>query len=285
MNLKLGVLLLAASSLAWLSCAQTVEAPDDMSALEPEPELPKPGDMVLIPAGEFVMGTDEKRTGRPALESPERKVDLPAYKMDVYEVTHGQWIRFTTKGEYGPEGNWRQFYSIGKEDFPVTNVTWEDAKAFCEWAEKRLPTEAEWEKAARGAEGNKYPWGNKFDAYKSNCNEKGYGNTIEVGQMPSDKSVYEVYDLMGNAQEWTSEELKPYPKSPIRRSPEFRRGYIAVRGGSYAMKGGSMSLYTRSGFFPKSQYGIGFRCAQDVEVEEGAEEAAEEVSDASGGGR
>ena len=280
MKLKLDFLLLAASSLVLLSCAQTVETPDEMAAVEPEPELPKPGDMALIVAGEFVMGTDEKRPGRPSLESPERKVALPAYRIDIYEVTHGQWIKFTTEGEYDSEGRWRQFYTIGKEDFPVTNVTWEDAQAFCEWAGKRLPTEAEWEKAARGTEGNKYPWGNKFDAYKSNCNEKGYGNTVEVGQMQSDKSVYGVYDMMGNAQEWTSEKLKPYPKSPVRRNAAFRRGYIAVRGGSYAIKGGSMALYMRSAFFPKSQYGIGFRCAQDVEEEEAEEGASEEAPSA-----
>ena len=277
MNSQVGTLLLAIFSFILLSCAQTVEeVPAELVAIAPEPQLPKPGDMVLIPAGEFVMGTNEKVAGRPPLESPERKVDLPDYKIDVYEVTHGQWIKFITESEYNPEGKWRQFYSIGKEDFPVTNITWEDAKAFCGAAEKRLPTEAEWEKAARGVEGNKYPWGNKFDILKSNCNGVGYRTTVEVGQMRKDKSSYGVYDLMGNAQEWTSEKLKPYPKSPARRNAAFKtydgRSYIAVRGASYAIKGGSMALYTRSAYFAKSQYGIGFRCAQDVEVDEETKE-------------
>lgn len=260
-------------------CAEQAAVDEAAVAVEPdaEPERPEPGDMVLIPAGEFLMGSDEKpAAGGPPLAAPEHKVDLPAYYMDVYEVTYGQWMRFTTESDYSPEGDWRQYYSIGKEYNPVTNVTWDDAKAFCEWAGKRLPTEAEWEKAARGTEGLKYPWGDKFDPTKSNCNEMGYRNTIEVGQIETDKSPYGMYDMMGNAQEWTSDMLKAYPGSPIRGNDAFTRGFVAVRGSSYAMKGGSMTLWSRTGYFPKSQFGIGFRCARDAEEEEEEEAAAEQ---------
>ena len=203
-----------------------------------------------------------------------------------YEVTnanyqafvhaHPQWQKASVKVR-GYLKYWDgDAFPPGMERYPVTYVTHEAAQAYCEWREKRLPSEAEWEKAARGVEGNKYPWGNKYDILKSNCNEVGYRTTVEVGQFSKDKSSYGVYDLMGNAQEWTSEKLKPYPKSPARRNAAFKtydgRGYIAVRGASYAIKGSSMSLYTRSAYFAKSQYGIGFRCAQDVEVDEETKE-------------
>lgn len=265
----LSFLALIGLSVALLSCSQVAEEPADeaIGPVEVELEKPEPGEMVFIPAGEFIMGTNERKSGRPALEVPEHKVDLPAYHMDVYEVTHGQWIKFLTEGDYGPEGNWRQFYSIGKEDYPVSNVTWDDAKAYCEWAGKRLPTEAEWEKAGRGSEGYKYPWGDQWDYTKTNCNEKGYFNTVEVGEIETDKSPYGVHDMMGNVQEWNADKFRPYPRSPARGDSAFTRGYIASRGGSYAMKGGSMTLYTRSAWLPKSQYGIGFRCAKDAEEE------------------
>ena len=238
---------------------------------------PLPGEMILIPAGEFTMGTDERPKNRPALEAPAHKVDLPAYYIDAYEVTLGQWIRFVTQSDYEPEGDWRRFHAIGKEDYPVANVTWEDAQAYAKWAGKRLPTEAEWEKAARGPEEYAYPWGNKWDPTKSNCNEIGYRNTLEVGQIETDMSPYGVYDMMGNVQEWTSEKIKPYKGSPVRGESAFRQGYVAVRGASYAIKGGSAYLWSRSGYFPKSQFGLGFRCVKDVESEEEAQGSAGET--------
>lgn len=248
------------------SCTKPEDAParQEDQAAEAEPAKPGPGTMVLIPAGEFIMGSDRVHPGRPKLDAPARKVNLPAYYIDAYEVTFGEWIKFVTESGYEPQGNWRQFYTIGKEDYPLTNVTWDDAKAYAKWAGKRLPTEAEWEKAARGAEGYDYPWGNKWDPTKSNCNEMGYRNTVEVGRMELDKSPFGVYDMMGNVQEWTADMFKAYPGSPIPSNENFTRGYVAVRGGSYAMKGGSMYVWMRSGFFPKSQYGLGFRCVKET---------------------
>ena len=250
----------------WLGCAPPAEAPAQESiAGEPEMEKPKPGDTVLIEAGEFIMGTEQQAP--PPLAVPQRTVELPAYSIDVYEVTHGEWIKFITETDFQPEGNWRQLYSIGKEDHPVSNVTWEDAQAYCEWVGKRLPTEEEWEKAARGPNGNRYPWGDVWDARKSNSAELGMRNTMEVGEAEDDESPYGIYDMMGNAQEWTSQKLSPYPDSPARRDDAFQRNYIAVRGASYAIKGRTMALYSRSGYAPDSQYGIGFRCVQDVPEE------------------
>jgi formylglycine-generating enzyme required for sulfatase activity len=259
--MKQMIILVIVCILSLAGCTKMVETdPTEQAAAEPEVARPRPGDMVLIPAGEFTMGNSKRD-----LDAPERRVDLPAYEIDVFEVTFGQWMTFTTDSGHEPEGNWRQFYSIGKEDFPVANITHDDAKSYAKWAGKRLPTEAEWEKAARGPDGNPYPWGEKWDPTKSNCNEIGFRNTVRVGEMRTDKSVYGVHDMMGNVQEWTSDVLKAYPRSPAANDDVFKRGYIAVRGGSYAMKGDSMFLWTRSGYFPKSQYGLGFRCVRDVE--------------------
>ena len=255
----------------WACSSEPVPPAPVEEVEEAPPARPLPGEMILIPAGEFTMGTDQRQKNRPPLEVPAHTVDLPAYFIDAYEVTFGQWIQFMAESDYQPEGDWRSFYSFGKEDYPVANVTWQDAKAYADWAGKRLPTEAEWEKAARGPEGHAYPWGNEWDPGNANCNEYGYRNTMEVGEIDSDKSHYGVYDLMGNVQEWTSEKLAPYEGSPARRDSTFRRGYVAVRGASYAIKGGSAYLWTRSAYLPKSQYGLGFRCVKDVESEKTAE--------------
>ena len=266
----LSLLLIVNSSLLWLGCSETAEVPE---VTEVAPTQPAPGEMVLIPAGEFIMGSDLERI--PPLEVPEHTVDLPSYYIDVYEVTHGEWIRFLTENDYVPQGDWRRFYNIGKEDHPVGNVTWEDAKTYCEATGKRLPTEAEWEKAGRGTDGLKYPWGEVWEPQSSNTEELGMRNSLEVGEIPEDKSPFGVFDMMGNAQEWTANELEPYPDNPNRRDESFRRNFMAVRGGSYAMRGRSMSLYMRSAYLLDAQYGIGFRCARDSEETIQEREASE----------
>jgi formylglycine-generating enzyme required for sulfatase activity len=247
-------------------CSKQEEQPagEQQAAVEETPAKPEVGAMVLVPAGEFIMGNDKDK-----FASPQHKETLPAYYIDVYEVTFGQWIEFTTKSGFNEESDWRSFYTVGKENFPVANITLDDAQAYAKWAGKRLPTEAEWEKAGRGTEGFLYPWGNTWDPTKSNCGEYGMRNTVEVGQMKLDKSPYGVYDMMGNVQEWTSDELKPYKGNKDAGDETFRRGYRVVRGASFVMypsKGGGMFLYTRSGYFAKAQYGLGFRCVKDAEA-------------------
>jgi len=210
------------------------------------------------------MGNDKDK-----FASPQHKDNLPAYYIDAYEVTFGQWIEFVTKSGHNEESDWRSFYTVGKESFPVANITLDDAQAYAKWAGKRLPSEEEWEKAARGTEGFLYPWGNTWDPTKSNCGEYGMRNTVEVGQMKLDKSPFGVYDMMGNVQEWTADELKPYKGNKHASEEAYQRHYQVVRGGSFVMypsKGGGMFTYTRSGYFPKAQYGLGFRCVKDAEA-------------------
>ena len=122
-------------------CSKKEEGPsaEELAAMEAAsiPDKPAIGSMVLIPAGEFTMGSSKKIIA-PNYAAPEQKVNLPAYYIDAYEVTFGQWIEFTTKTNFEAESNWRSFYTVGKENFPVANITLDDAKAYAKWAGKRL---------------------------------------------------------------------------------------------------------------------------------------------------
>ena len=267
-------------SLAWFGCSEP-PPPEPEAPVDLPPPPPKPGDMVLIPAGEFMMGTDSVPTNSQGLETPAHKVTMDKpYYIDVFEVTNGQWIKFLTESRTKVESNWRPMYSIGKEDVPVSNLTLDDAKVYCEWAGKRLPTEAEWERAARGPENLRFPWGDVYDPSKSNTNDMNFNGLVEVGSFETDKSGYGVYDMMGNVQEWTSDRLRPYPGSErkVRNNAAFTSRFrlYALRGSSFAFKGSSMNLLTRSGYPAKAQYGTGFRCAKDAEEEAPAEGGGEQ---------
>jgi formylglycine-generating enzyme required for sulfatase activity len=161
---------------------------------------PTPEGMVLIPSGEFTMGTDAVDTKNHALgvgltkpwfadESPERRVDLKDFYIDKFEVTNRQYYIFCQATDHMPPRFWGgQKYSEGDGDLPVTNVTFFDASAYALWAGKRLPTEAEWEKAARGPVGNIFPWGNNFNwdaANISHSSKKRIGHQLKpVGSFP-----------------------------------------------------------------------------------------------------
>src|SRR5262245_5150296 len=185
-------------------------------------------EVVLIPAGEFIMGHD--KSGYDTL--PVRRVNLPAFYIDKYEVTNKRYKRFIDATSYkvpwshDPSDpavkpylwDWqKRMYPEGKGDDPVVLVSWEDAKTFCAWAGKRMPTEAEWEKAARGLKGNAYPWGNDWVNGKANTSENGRKQTAPVGAFKEDVSEYGVYDLAGNVSEWVEDYFAPYPGNPLTR--------------------------------------------------------------------
>ena len=254
-------------SLVLSSCTPpTEEIVETVPEVLEEPQA-QAGDFVTIPAGEFIMGSNTRPSHnkkKPALHEPEHTVNLPAFQIHVFEVTNAEYTRFQIEGDYPAEGDWQRYSGIDKGYHPVANVTWKDAKAYCDWIGGRLPTEAEWEKTARGPDGLPYPWGEEWSPTKSNCNELGYQNVVEVGQVETDVSVYGVRDMMGNVQEWVGGKLRAYPKSPARRDANFQRGFYSARGGSYAIKGASINLWTRGAYLPRGQYGTGFRCAKDV---------------------
>ena len=244
-----------------------------------------PEGMVLVPAGEFVMGTEETDAAGKAEEfgimkpwfvdeHPARRVTLPAFYLDLYEVTHDQYRAFIQATGRRPPSDWMSGrYNPDKGRHPVVYVNWEDANAYCLWAGKRLPTEAEWEKAARGPDGLAYPWGNAFDASRANVNNEN-GSTVEVGHYPAGKSPYGAYDLTGNVWEWTADWYQPYPGNS-HVSERFGEKAKVLRGNSWAGLGHYSAKdfaeikahYSRAGYRLFMAPGgavndVGFRCAK-----------------------
>lgn len=255
--------------------------------------------LVFVPAGEFTMGS---KSGD---EKPIHTVDLNAFWIDKIEVTNQMFSLFISETSYQTDaekltppfisrgfsfgvtqGAFQSGYGVesveganwqhptgqnsdifGKENFPVINISWNDAKAYCEWAGRRLPTEAEWEKAARGTDGRNYPWGN--DEPNSNLANFGHniGETTITGAYPSSASPYGLYDMAGNVEEWvndwyqsdyysTIEDLAVNPQGPSSGNDKV------IRGGSWISNSPYISVSQRSELKPTSSSNyIGFRCA------------------------
>jgi formylglycine-generating enzyme required for sulfatase activity len=265
-NLTLFIILVAILGLSACGEKKTVEEPEAV----PEVTTPEvvPGEMVLIPAGEFLMGSNEDKDN---IAYPEHKVDLPAYWIDKYEVTNKEFLEFSVETGYMGEGvkegqDWRLFATIDKILHPVVYITWNDAAEYCKWRGKRLPTEEEWEKAARGPDGNRYPWGNEWEANRSNTYESGMNSFMPVGQF-DDVSYYGVHDMLGNAQEWTGSWYVTYKGNPKRDSKSGKQLRV-VRGLSYLYKGKVGSLTNRSAQPPNVLYDFTCRCAKDATPED-----------------
>ncbi len=259
--------------------------------------------MAYIPAGEFIMGNDEgdieKMGGIVAVdEMPKRKVYLKAFYIDRYEVTNlkykGYLDSLKKKGvkafsHYNDKGipipnRWhRETYPDGEDQYPVVDVDWYMGNKYCEAMGKRLPTEEEWEKAARGTDDRIYPWGNDYKPDYSNNREYWQGKTMNieewrpfpVGSFKKDVSLYGVYDMAGNVMERTSSLYRPYPGNNLKREIFDKEVYV-LRGGAF-----NTLLYefgrTTSRHFRKptdsysaqaelhSDTNIGFRCAKGAE--------------------
>jgi formylglycine-generating enzyme required for sulfatase activity len=228
-------------------------------------------DMILIPAGEFVMGSNSGRED----EKPERKVYLPDFHVSRYPVTNAEFEAFVkasdhvTAAEKGGTGtDWRHPRGLGssiagKDRHPVVQVSWSDAVGYCRWAGKRLPTEAEWEKAARGTDGRTWPWGDEWADGKCNTKEAGVGDTTPVGHYsPASDSPYGLVDMIGNVWEWTADWYKAYPGGTF-RSDEFGERLRVRRGGAWLYDRGCARCAYRSGLDPDSHgEDLGFRVAE-----------------------
>jgi len=225
-----------------------------------------------VPAGEFTFGTSDKSSSA----FPEQKINLPAFWIDKYEVTNSQFLDFSINTRYTGEGakegkDWRLFFTPEKAYFPVVYITWNDANAYCKSLGKRLPTEQEWEKAARGTDGRAYPWGNEWAEHRSNTYEAGYSKPVAVGQF-DDVSPYGVHDMLGNVQEWTSSWYTAYKGNP-KQDPNFGQRFRVLRGLSSRFRGRTGHLWDRSAFVPAALYDFGCRCAKDATPEEAAKAA------------
>ncbi len=258
-------LAVVSSGMCLAACSQSSDvelepADEDL----PEVEVPRviPGEMVLIPEGEFTFGEQNEESSA----YPEQKVLLPAFWIDKYEVTNAEYLDFSIKNSYASEGkNWRLHFTAAKANYPVMNITYADSEAYCKWAGKRLLTEQEWEKAARGNEGFRYPWGNEWEPGRTNTYEEGIRDAAEIG-LYNDVSAFEIHDMLGNVQEWTSTWYKAY-KGNTKKDRNFGERYRVVRGLNHSIYGSRTPIWTRSAYLPKALYGFGCRCARDASDE------------------
>jgi serine/threonine-protein kinase len=229
--------------------------------------------MAFVPAGPFEMGSEEGGDD----EAPVHTVDLDAFYIDVYEATNAQYARCLDDGDCDPPSNDGSFTrdsyfgDPAYDDYPVIYVSWHDAQAFCEWRGARLPSEAEWEKAARvGLEGAEYPWGDeapvcrygapngaKFDD-NADCDGT---DTEPVGSYSP--NGYGLYDMAGNVWEWVSDWYDVYPGGDPGASDYFGQTLRVLRGGSWLNDSRFLRSASRYRNFPDSTYdGFGFRCAR-----------------------
>ncbi|MGH7164527.1 MAG: formylglycine-generating enzyme family protein [Nitrospiraceae bacterium] len=230
--------------------------------------------MVWISDGAFTMGSPDG----PSKTQPPHQVYLNAFYMDRYEVTTARYATFLGATGQNQPGLvpmlWEQVNLPYDGDRPVMGVTWMAAEAYCRWVGKRLPTEAEWEKAARGTDGRTYPWANEEPAFKlANYNKptspRVYSDSLKpVDGYEAGKSPYGSYNMAGNASEWVADwyDEKYYATSPKSNSQGPTRGQQKVfRGGSFEDPTIALKSASRESYFPvdKGPY-VGIRCAQDA---------------------
>ncbi|MFA6920609.1 MAG: formylglycine-generating enzyme family protein [Gallionella sp.] len=240
---------------------------------------------VEIPAGKFLMGTDLMNAD--AASRPQHTVNVKAYRIDKYLVTNAQYARFIAATGHRIPSDWKDGkIQQGTLLHPVTLVNWFDASAYAKWAGKRLPTEAEWEKAARGADGRRWPWGNEMDPKRLNTYYN-VGSATDVTAYANGISPYGVYDMAGNVDEWVADDFLPYEGTDA--ETEVFKGKIAkvqndqdrsmkisdmvtvegnykvLRGGSWKGDPFSTASYHRDYSWPNYASDFyGFRCASNL---------------------
>jgi formylglycine-generating enzyme required for sulfatase activity len=233
---------------------------------KPVPAQPVEGSMVVVPAGEFMMGSPTGDSD----EQPAHKVHVDAFSMDKYEVTVGQYAAFLQAKGIDPPSDWKTMNQPAHQKRPIANVDSTDAAAYCQWAGKRLPTEAEWEMAARGTDGRLYPWGNDpptpLHANFGKTDWNNHGVLAPIGSFEEGKSPYGIYDMAGNVWEWVSDwyDYNYYKISPSQNpTGPSSGGTKVIRGGSWYSNPRAMRSANRSLISPTDQGLNGFRCAKN----------------------
>ncbi|MEK7268081.1 MAG: formylglycine-generating enzyme family protein [Nitrospirota bacterium] len=236
--------------------------------------------MVLVPAGPFPMGVPKGDRDGGRDEYPRHEVYLDVYYIDKFEVTNGRYLEFVRATGHRPPQNVkdpsRNLWQGGLipesiADRPVINVDWYDADAYCKWAGKRLPTEAEWEKAARGTDDRRFPWGNVEPTHKHlNYNQRWQGEKtlMPVGSYAAGKSPFGAYDMAGNVWEWVADWYDPlyYEQSPERnpKGPELGTHKV-LRSSGWEVETPLVRSVTRVKSDPLNRnHSTGFRCASDA---------------------
>ncbi len=282
MNKVMLVVLLLLCSLGCAVLAVEASATTPVAAPLPSTKVnQKDGaEMVLIPAGVFLMGTSEEQLAAllkadPTLkrewfayEMPQRKVELDAYYIYKTEVTVAQYRKFcdATNRQMPREPSWKW-----QDIHPIVAVTWIGAKEYADWAGVTLPTEAQWEKAARGKDGRVYPWGNDWDAKKCSNSVGDYHprKTSPVGNFPTDASPYGVIDMAGNVCEWCADRyVGNYYKTSLAKNPTGPEtgAERVLRGGGWCDNNpGNFRTAFRNGFIPSGcSSSTGFRCVLNL---------------------
>jgi serine/threonine-protein kinase len=246
--------------------------------------------LVYVPEGEFTMGSDGNLD-----EQPVHKINLNAFWIDQNEVTNTLFSAFVDATGYQTDAenlgwsyawddlNWSKTIEadwqhpngadsniLGKEEHPVVQVSWNDAAAYCQWAGRRLPTEAEWEKAARGTDQRDYPWGNKTPNADLLNFLNNIGDTTEVGRYPNGVSPYGAYDMAGNVWEWVNDWYRSdyyaaiEDNAPSPQGPAYGDGRV-LRGGSWINYYSVVRSADRNWSNPMFSFSsYGFRCAWGV---------------------
>jgi serine/threonine-protein kinase len=230
-----------------------------------------PAGMNYVRGGEFTMGNN---TGD-ALEQPAHTVMVPPFFVDTYEVTREDYLKFISATRHPAPAGWvNGHYPSGTGKWPATGVSWDDANAYANWAGKRLPTEAEWEFAARGTDKRRYPWGNDWKEEAANAATTAHKYVADVGERSEGASPSGAFDMVGNAWEWTASDLAPYPggQLPARLADgtEVKRGKV-IRGGCFLSNSDQATTTFRRGWPPSGENyeNTGFRCVKDVEISRG----------------
>jgi formylglycine-generating enzyme required for sulfatase activity len=223
-----------------------------------------PEGMVLVVAGNYAIGSDDGDE----VEKPKHTVSLKAFFIDRTEVTNAEYKTFVDATGHAAPPHWKNgAFPDGQANFPVVQVSWQDAVDFAKWAGKRLPTEVEWEAAARGLEGRKYPWGNEWKANFANIEA---GSIQEVGKFAAGASPNGALDLIGNVWEWTADPFALYAGSPAKMPDDMDQthNYRVIRGGAYDVQRKKVNIDSSyRGYIEENRKDLtktGFRCVKDA---------------------